>query len=128
MTTDKTDNLKRIWRAKLDKLTRHRYGNNFLPEDDNGRDMLTALLVFGLSDDSAIESAPWCGAELPALKRRARCIKWKDVGELIQLTLAEREEIELWLEPFNMTPAELRARKSAARSRGPRANRKDAKG
>jgi hypothetical protein len=77
-----TDNLKRVWRAKLDKLTRLRFGNNFLPEDDTGRRMLTALLCFGLSDDSAIEAAPWCEAELPLLKRRARRIKWDDVGKL----------------------------------------------
>ena len=57
--------MERIWRSRLQKLCRLRHSNHFIPDDDDGRAMLTPLLRFGLTDASAIEDAPWW-------KRRAK--------------------------------------------------------
>ena len=57
---------------RLYKLCQMRFGNHFLPDNDDGRAMLTALLRFGMTDDSAIRDAPWSVSELPTLKRRGK--------------------------------------------------------
>jgi hypothetical protein len=83
----------RFVRSDLSALCREeRFGNDFLPDDDDGRAMLTAFLCIGESDVVAIKFAPWCEAELPALKRRARCTKWANIGKLIRITTKEIEE------------------------------------
>jgi hypothetical protein len=100
--------LNRIWRAKLEKLCRLRFGNHYLPDSHDGRAMLVALLSFGMTDDSAIIDASWCEAELPLLKRRAKQVKWCDVGKLIGLTFAEWQAAKLWvMRPIDKTEAEL---------------------
>ena len=85
----------RFVRHNLSELCREeRFGNDFLPEDDEGRNMLVAFLCIGESDEVAIKFAPWCEAELPAL--RARRIKWTDIGKLIGLTTRQLENYNLW--------------------------------
>jgi hypothetical protein len=89
--------LTNIYRRRLDGICRLRLDNNFLPDNGDGCAMLTALLRFGLTDDSANECAPWCETKLPKLKRQARRMKWRDVGKLIGLTFAEWKEAKLWV-------------------------------
>jgi hypothetical protein len=102
--------INRFYRVKLRKLCQMRYGNHYLPDNDDGRAMLSALLCFGLTDESASEDAPWCAAELPALKRKARRLKWRDAGKLISLTFNEWFDAKLWiLRPIDKTEAELDA-------------------
>jgi hypothetical protein len=87
-----------------------RFGNHVSPDNDAGRTMLTALLCFGLNDESAVEDAPWCAADLPAFKRRTKRIKWHEVGELIGLTFDEWEDSKLWItNPVDTSAADLQA-------------------
>jgi hypothetical protein len=110
--------------AKLQKLCRLRWCNHYLPDADTGRAMLATLLRFGLTDQNAIECAPWCeAAELSALKRRARRIKWLDVGKLIGLTFKEWKRAKLFLlRPVDASDSDIQAwreerRKVSARNR-----------
>lgn len=111
-----------IYRGKLHKLCRKQYGNHVLPDNADGRAMLTALLAAKLSDESAIEDAPWCVAELPTLKRKANRFKWSkkwqkphqpsvaDLGKLIGLTFDDWRDAKLWLmKPVNISDADLKA-------------------
>jgi hypothetical protein len=98
----------RIWRARLHNLCQMRFGNHFLPDNDKGRAMLTALLRFGLTDDSAIADALWCEAELQTLKRKGRRLKWRDVGRLVGLTFDEWKAAKLWVaRPVDVSEADL---------------------
>jgi hypothetical protein len=107
---EKRNKMHNILRAKLRKLCSSRFGNHYLPDSEDGRAMLAALLCFGLTDDSAINDASWCEAELPALKRKARRIKWHDVGKLIGLTFDEWKAAKLWImRPIDKSEAELDA-------------------
>jgi hypothetical protein len=113
------DNLKRIWRSKFDKLTRLRYGNNFPPDNKEGRCLLTALMCFGMSEESALESAPWCAAELPLIARRAKRIKWDDIGKRVSLTFEEWKDVGLWrFMPIDKTPDEIEAWRKQRRKDG----------
>jgi Fe2+ or Zn2+ uptake regulation protein len=97
-----------LYRRRLARLCNLRFGNHVLNNDDAGRAMLTALLCFGLTDESAIEDAPWCVSELPTFKRQARRMKWRDVGTLIGLTFAEWKEAKLWvLRPVNASEQDI---------------------
>jgi hypothetical protein len=106
---------KEVLRLKLQKLFRLRFGNHFLPDSDDGRTMLTALLCVGLTNESAIETAPWCEIdELRKLKRQARQVKWwRDktaIGKLIGLTFDEWVLAKLWLTgPIDRSEKELEA-------------------
>jgi hypothetical protein len=102
--------MERLWRGRLQKLCRVRFGNHVLPDDDAGRAMLTALLCFGLTPENAIEDAPWCAAELAQHKRRAKRMKWRDVGELIDLTFEEWKQCKLFMmRPVNASLADIEA-------------------
>jgi hypothetical protein len=96
-------NIERIWRGKLKNLCRLRFEQEYgayslLPNNDEGKALLTALLRFGLTDEKALKDAPWCKADLTKLKRQARRMKWRDdVGKLIGLTFAEWKEAKLWI-------------------------------
>jgi hypothetical protein len=96
------------YRKKLFKLCRKRYGNYFLPNDDDGRALLMVLLRFGLSADEAMEAARWLTeAELRKLKRKAWSVD--NLGALIHLTYAERDYAKLWLLlPDKMTWQQVR--------------------
>jgi hypothetical protein len=129
--------MERIWRGKLQKLCRLRFGNHFLPDDDDGRAMLTALLRFGVTDENAMEDAPWCSDELPTLKRRARRMKWREVGKLIELTFEEWKHAKLWImQPIDASELDIQAwrkerdkessRKSKAKARAKEKQEKDA--
>jgi hypothetical protein len=108
-----TNNPTRFWRARLKRLCREkRFGNDFLPDNDEGRSILIALLSLGgLPDAVAIEFAWWCDAELPTLKRQACRTKWRDIGKLIGMTTKELEEYKLWCfgVPADQTPKEFEA-------------------
>lgn len=115
-----------------------RFGNHFLPDNDGGRAMLTALLRFGLTDENAVEDAPWCAAELPTLRRQARRMKWRDVGTLISLTFEEWKYAELYvMRPIDKSESELEAwreeqrkkswRKSKAKQRAREKREKEAR-
>jgi hypothetical protein len=136
-TTAKCKRIDPILLIKLQKLCKLRWCNHFIPDSDAGRAMLATLLRFGLTDESAIESAPWCEGELATLKRRARRIpnKWRDsdigreVGKLIDLTFKEWILAKLFmLRPVDASESEIEAwrekrRKESARNR--QANRRD---
>jgi hypothetical protein len=111
--TDRLASMERIWHGKLHKLCWRRFNNHFLPDNDDGRAMLTALLRFGLTDESAIEHAPWLDqAELRKLQRKARRMKWREVGALIRLTYEEREACKLWIfPPCDVSPEEVKRRR-----------------
>jgi hypothetical protein len=128
----------RVRLRRLQKLSRQRFGNHHLPDDSDGRAMLVALLRFGLSDETAIADAPWCEAELPAFKRRAKRIKWHEVSELIGLRFAERNAVKLFNigKPLDVSVAEIDAwrkdrkressRKSKAKQRAKERRMKEA--
>ena len=109
--------LDNIYRGKLTKLCTMRYCNHWLPNNEDGRAMLTALLCFGLTDDGALADAPWSAAELPALKRRARRLKWRDVGKLINLKYSERETCGLWVLDCDVSRKEVQRRQAEKRKR-----------
>jgi hypothetical protein len=84
----------------------------------------TAKKRFGLTDQNAIECAPWCeAAELATLKRRSRRIKWREVGKLIGLTFKEWKRAKLFiLRPVDASDSDIQAwreerRKVSARNR-----------
>jgi hypothetical protein len=118
--TKQTDieRIARIWRGKLQKLCCHRYVNHYLPDSDEGRAMLTALLCLGLTDEAADAQAPWItAAELHGLKRKARWLKWDMIGALIQLTYAERQACKLWrFMPCDVSAEEVKRRRSEKRA------------
>ena len=119
------EELKRLWRGKLQKLCRLRFGNHYLPDNDDGRAMLTALLCFGLTDESALHDAQWCAAELDGLKRQAQYMKWNNVGTLIGLTYEEREECKLWrLQPCDVSPDEVKRRQANRRAKADKERKK----
>jgi hypothetical protein len=100
----------RIWRVRLQRLCQMRFDTHFLPDNDKSRAMLTALLRFGMTDDSAIADAPWSASELPTLKRQGRRLKWRDVGKLIGLTFDEWKAAKLWVaKPVDVSDADLEA-------------------
>jgi hypothetical protein len=102
--------LGRGYRLKLSKLCRPRYGNHFLPDDEGGRALLTAMLHFGLSDESAMmDVAPWLmEVELARLKRKSRRLKWAELGQLLGLTFEEWKACRLWITgPVGATAEEL---------------------
>jgi hypothetical protein len=102
-------------RSKLLKLASARWGNHYMPDNDDGRAMLTALLHYGLTDENAAEHAPWCGPdEFARLKRNAQRIEWKgsgkQIGKLICLTFIEWKAAKLWaMRPIDKTEKELDA-------------------
>ena len=104
-----SDQLKRIWRAKLDKLCRLRFDSSlFLPHNDDGRRILTAQLCFGLTDEAVTKFGWWCEGELPELRRRR--IKWDDIGQLIGLTFKEWKDAKLYhLRPIDATAEDIEA-------------------
>jgi hypothetical protein len=105
-------NRERMWRFRLRRLFKFRYGDSiFLPDDAEGRAMLTALLCFGETDDGVTAYGPWCEAELPTLRRRARRMNWRrDIGELIKLTFSEWKSAKLFiLRPVDRSEAEIQA-------------------
>jgi hypothetical protein len=81
-----------VWRGKLSKLSEHRYGNHYLPDDAQGRAMLVAFLRCRLSADDAKERAPWItDDELRKLQSAASGLEHiKELGRLIELTWDER--------------------------------------
>jgi hypothetical protein len=125
-TKEKTSTTKHIGRRRLHRLCQMRFDTHFLPDNDDGRAMLLALLCFGLTDDAAITDAPWCGQrELSTMKRRARRMEWRDVGKLIRLTYAEYETAKLWLlRPCDVSPEELGRRNDERRRKLDRERRK----
>jgi hypothetical protein len=113
-------------RLGLYELCSWRYGDDDLPDSDDGRAMLIALLRFGMADADAIRLAPWLtDSELRACKRKAPYMKWGDVGPLIKLTDAEHEGIKKkrlrHLTPYDISAADLKKRSAD------RANEKAAK-
>jgi hypothetical protein len=80
------------WRGKLSKLTQHRYGNHFLPDNAEGRAMVVAFLRCRMRTDDVKERAPWItDNELQKLQSDASEIESiKELGELIGLTWDER--------------------------------------
>jgi hypothetical protein len=107
--TDKSTVPINIYRRRLDGLCRLRFDTCFLPDTIEGRNMLIALLRFGLTDEGAAEQAPWGEAELSTLKRRARRMKWHDVGRLIGLTFVEWKEARLWvLRPIDASEQDIK--------------------
>jgi hypothetical protein len=75
---------------KLRKLIAWRYGNHFLPDSDDGRALLIAMLHFGLSDETALTDAPWLDAsDLKKLRRCAYPLTLQQTGPLIGLTADE---------------------------------------
>ena len=115
--------MERIWRGRLHKLCRRRYGNHHLPDDASGRAMLSALLRFGLGAEAAMEDAPWLGSvEYQAMQRTARRMTWKDAGTtLIDLTYADRQACKLWLfAPCDVPMVEVQRRRIVRRVRADR--------
>jgi hypothetical protein len=112
----------RIWRGRLLKLCSRRYGKPRVPDSDAGRALLTALLRVKLTPDDAIKHAPWIGpTELKALSRRARRVKWADIGRLIGLLIDERDALKglPWL-PVDVTAEEVKRRQAERRKQGDR--------
>lgn len=97
-------------RAKLRKLCLMRHGNHFLPDDDHGRALLTALLCLDLKTEDALQDAPWLEpTELRKLRKTARRIPWDRIGDLVKLTAAEWEAAKLWFtRPYGMSKEEVR--------------------
>jgi hypothetical protein len=86
-----TKRTKANYLGQLGRLNTYRQGNYFVPENDEGRAILTAQIRCKLKDDDAKERAPWItDAELVALKRQAKKIAFKDIGELVRLKHLER--------------------------------------
>ena len=105
-----------------------RFGTHYLPEDHAARMMLTALLCFDLTDDSAIECAPWCGSELATVKHTARRIKWRDIGKLISLTFDEWRTAKLWVtRPIDKSESELEAWREQRRKESSRKSKQKAR-
>jgi hypothetical protein len=113
------NSLSRFWRARLKNLCRERrFGNDYLPDDDEGRSILIALLSLGgLPDAVALEFAWWCEAELPTLKRQASRTKWRNIGKLIGITTKELGDYKLWCfgVPADQTPEEFEVWKKKRR-------------
>lgn len=119
----------RIYRGRLTKLCRLRNGTHFLPDNDDGRALLTGLLRFGLSNESARESAPWLNEDdLAKAKRDAWKIKWKQVGPLIRLTYEERAICKLGpLDPWDVSPEEVQRRYAEDRKKRDRERKRHAR-
>jgi hypothetical protein len=98
-----------IYRRRLDGFCRLRFDTCFLPDTIEGRNLLIALLRFGLTDESAAEQAPWGEAELATLKRRAKRKNWRAVGKLIGLTFDEWKAAKLWmLRPIDASEQDIK--------------------
>jgi hypothetical protein len=110
---ERTARLNKQLRRRFSALWRERLGGcSFLPNDEEGRMMLMVLLRVGTTTESAMENAPWLTErEFKALRKAARKIPWKQIGELIKLTYAERmaHKLYYWL-PIDMSPEEARRR------------------
>jgi hypothetical protein len=77
--------------GQLGRLATYRYGNHFVPDDNEGRAMLKAQLRCKLKIEDAQERAPWItDAELAELQRQAKKIPFNKIGELVGLKHAER--------------------------------------
>ena len=62
----------KLYRRQLSHFGCWRFNGAFIPETDDGRLLLTALLHCRYSDDAAREAAPWLNAdELASLQRKA---------------------------------------------------------
>jgi hypothetical protein len=86
-----TKRTKANYLGQLGRLATYRYGNHYVPENDEGRAMLMAQLRCKLKDDDAKERAPWItAASLETLKRQAKKIDFKKIGELVGLKHRER--------------------------------------
>jgi hypothetical protein len=90
-TETPTKRTKANYLGQLGRLATYRHGNHYLPENDEGRAMLVAFLRCRLKPDDAKERAPCItDAELVALKRQAKKIDFKKIGELVGLKHLER--------------------------------------
>jgi hypothetical protein len=101
---------RRVWRGKVLSLCEIRHGSRFLPDNDDGRRLLVALLRLGLAVESATLRAPWLEpTELRKLQRSARRVKWDELGELVLLTYEERRAARAWfMWPHGMSKNEVR--------------------
>jgi hypothetical protein len=98
-------------------------GYYFIPDDDDGRAALMAMLRCGLSVEEALEGiARWMEpAEAKRLARRAAKIKLHDIGKLVKLTEAERQHGKLWLlRPYDIPWPEVRRRQRKRRAEAER--------
>jgi hypothetical protein len=115
-----TKRTKANYLGQLNRLNEYRQGNHYISEDDAGRAMLMAQLRCKLKDDDAKERAPWItDAELVVLKRQARKIAFKQIGELVGLKHLERwhDDVKMFSWPAcDITPREA-ARFKAERDR-----------
>jgi hypothetical protein len=100
-------------RGKVFKLCELRHGSRFIPNNEDGRKLLTALLWLGLAAEKATLQASWCEPELRKLQRAARRVKWEDLGELIGLSYEEREQLKAWsFWPHDVPQEEVRRRQA----------------
>ena len=91
----------------------------FTPDNDDGRAMLTVLMRFGLSAESARMVAPWLEPnELTRLQRAARRLRWEQIGARIKLTEQERTAHKLWqFRPHDVPGSRSRSTTGNAASR-----------
>ncbi len=101
---------RRAWRGKALTLCEIRHGSRFLPNNDDGRRLLLALLRLKISPELATLRAPWLEpAELKKLQRVARRVKWDELGKLVGLTYDERRASRAWyMWPCDMSKNEVR--------------------
>jgi hypothetical protein len=118
-------------RRKLASMYRlkHGYprGYHYLADDADGRAWLTALLHCGLTDEDAIQCAPWLEpAELPALRREARRLAFDDIGALVGLTFAEWGRFKAWrFYPCDITREEFERHRRERRKEKARTRRQE---
>ena len=119
-TKPPTKRTKANYLGQLGRLNSYRHGNHFVPENDEGRAMLMAQLRCRLQDDDAKERAPWItDAELVALKRQAKKLDFKKIGELVGLKHLERwhDDVKMFSWPSCDISPEEAARFKAERDR-----------
>jgi hypothetical protein len=127
-----TKRTKANYLGQLGRLGTYRYGNHYLPENDEGRAMLVAQLRCRLKDDDAKQRAPWItDAELDALRRQAKKIDFKKIGELVGLKHLERwhDDVKMfsWA-ACDITPKEaasFKAERDRENARNRQAKRRD---
>jgi hypothetical protein len=103
---------------QLGALTRHRHGNHFLPDNNEGRAMLVAFLSCRLKDDDAKQRAPWItDSDLENLKSEASGIELKQLGKLIGLTWDERIACRVYFLRASDITQEEANRRQAERNR-----------
>lgn len=124
-----------IWQWKILKLCKIRHGCRFLPNNEDGRCLLVALLRLGLSDDSAVHMALWPlePPELRKLRRVARRVRWKELGDvlgrILRLTYDERLEAKLFfLWPVDVSREEVQDRQRVRNLERRREKRRQKKG